>query len=316
MLQHLAGRIRTSLSDKVSGLKGHHRVLLCCVVCPAAVIGDFGAVGAAYCVSAARSCGGSALPRRSARLRIPAHAFAESQYLGGINPSGSSTEDKDTATALWHPKVLSVQYPPCGDSGRATCDTCAFPAELASAVGVNSSVCEKIGANKGAEDCGKIPSVVRGKRSENIFPETVRRVRFVPQAHLLKEQARTGARIFRHPRPLTSNGQVLARRIARQERHGADLLARQLRDITEQRRIGPAVGKDSARELLNLGVSRTLPASGFQPQTHPARASEKLKEGVRHYALRLAPRASQPRTSAFGRCPLRILRIVSSPIVA
>ena len=53
------------------------------------------------------------------------HAFEESQYFGGIEASGSSTEDKDTASALWYPEVLSVQYPPRGDSATTTHDTTA-----------------------------------------------------------------------------------------------------------------------------------------------------------------------------------------------
>ena len=65
---------------------------------------DYAAIRSAF-----SSISGNALPRLSALRRIPAHAFAERKYLGGIDPSGSSTEDKDTAPALRYPEVLSVQ---------------------------------------------------------------------------------------------------------------------------------------------------------------------------------------------------------------
>ena len=87
-----------------------------------------GVIGiAARATSAASSIGGNAFPRLAARRRIPAHDFGESQYFGGIDASGSSTEDKDAATALWRPEELTVQYAPRGDSGRPRCHTCGLP---------------------------------------------------------------------------------------------------------------------------------------------------------------------------------------------
>ena len=52
----------------------------------------------------------------------------------------SSTEDKDAATALRYPEVLSVQYPPRGDSATTTHDT---SAALPSSGGNSDSVSDE-----------------------------------------------------------------------------------------------------------------------------------------------------------------------------
>jgi hypothetical protein len=58
--------------------------------------------------SAAWSAGGNSRPRFAARRRMPAAAFAESEYLG--NTLGIRTADKEHATApLGDSEMLAVQ---------------------------------------------------------------------------------------------------------------------------------------------------------------------------------------------------------------
>ena len=72
--------------------------------------------------------------------------------MGGIDASISNTEDKDTASALWYPEVLSVQYAPRGDSATTTHDT---SAALPSSGGNSDRVSDENG-----KDSGKISSLV------------------------------------------------------------------------------------------------------------------------------------------------------------
>ena len=70
---------------------------------------------------------GNAFPLLLARRRMPAHAFAESQYFGGIDAAGSSSEDKDAHPALWWSEVLQIEHPPRGHGITSTCHTAALP---------------------------------------------------------------------------------------------------------------------------------------------------------------------------------------------
>ena len=45
---------------------------------------------------------------------MPAHAFAESQYFGGIDAAGSSSENKDSNAALRGAEVLQIKHAPRG----------------------------------------------------------------------------------------------------------------------------------------------------------------------------------------------------------
>lgn len=58
---------------------------------------------------------------------MPAHALAESQYFGGIDAAGSSSDDKDTSAALGRAEVLQVEHAPRGHGGRSHDSTSALP---------------------------------------------------------------------------------------------------------------------------------------------------------------------------------------------
>lgn len=64
----------------------------------------------ATATSAASKGAGNLFPRRSARRRIPAHAFAESEYLARCGPVVSKTSDNEhTLAPLGQSEELSVQ---------------------------------------------------------------------------------------------------------------------------------------------------------------------------------------------------------------
>lgn len=66
------------------------------------------------CVSnAASSSSGKAFPLLSARLMIPAQAFALKKYRGGTSPVSSVDDKEHTFASLGHTEELSVQHSPC-----------------------------------------------------------------------------------------------------------------------------------------------------------------------------------------------------------
>jgi hypothetical protein len=67
--------------------------------------------GLAVCVRASIKAGGNALPRLSARRRIPRHALGLKKNLGATSRSKTS-DNEHTAAALCHSVILSVKYPP------------------------------------------------------------------------------------------------------------------------------------------------------------------------------------------------------------
>jgi hypothetical protein len=62
--------------------------------------------------SARRNASGSALPRFSARRRIPAHAFALKKNRDGIEPVSSTCDNEHTAASLGQAEILGVEGPP------------------------------------------------------------------------------------------------------------------------------------------------------------------------------------------------------------
>jgi len=77
--------------------------------------------------SACSNAAGSAFPRLAARRRMPAHALGESQYFGGINAAGSSSEDKDSNAPLGGAEVLQIEHAECGHGFTSCCHTAAAP---------------------------------------------------------------------------------------------------------------------------------------------------------------------------------------------
>ena len=65
----------------------------------------------ACCSSAAFSKGGNSLPRRSARLKIPAQAFGDKEYFSGAF-SSKICDKKQAPPPLGSPKVLGIVYDP------------------------------------------------------------------------------------------------------------------------------------------------------------------------------------------------------------
>jgi hypothetical protein len=65
-------------------------------------------------LKACRNVSGKLRPRFSARLSIPAAAFALKKYFGGASVSKMS-DNEDAAAALGDSEMLSVQHPP-GDA--------------------------------------------------------------------------------------------------------------------------------------------------------------------------------------------------------
>ena len=69
---------------------------------------------ARICVSnAASSSSGKAFPLLSARLMIPAQAFALKKNRGGTSPVSSVDDKEHTLASLGHTEELSVQHSPC-----------------------------------------------------------------------------------------------------------------------------------------------------------------------------------------------------------
>lgn len=73
-------------------------------------VGDF--CGPATACSASARAGGSDFPRRSARRRIPAHAFALKKYLCGIESVSSTCDNEHTAASLGQAEILGIKNPP------------------------------------------------------------------------------------------------------------------------------------------------------------------------------------------------------------
>jgi hypothetical protein len=63
-------------------------------------------------LSASISRGGNVFPRFAARLRIPAAAFADSQYLRGTARVSKTADNEDTAATLGDSEPARVQNPP------------------------------------------------------------------------------------------------------------------------------------------------------------------------------------------------------------
>jgi hypothetical protein len=70
--------------------------------------------------------GGNAFPRRSARRRIPRHAFGLKQYFGSGH-SSSTCDNEHTRTSLGHAEPLSVQHAPDAPAQRADADASRAP---------------------------------------------------------------------------------------------------------------------------------------------------------------------------------------------
>jgi len=63
-------------------------------------------------LSAASNCGGSFFPRFSARRRMPAHAFVESEYAGStLWVSSRMADNEDATTTLGHSEMARVEHP-------------------------------------------------------------------------------------------------------------------------------------------------------------------------------------------------------------
>lgn len=99
------------------------------------------------CTSIARAranAGGSSFPRRSARRRIPAAAFADSQYRGGGGEVSRTSDNEHSAAPLGDSEISSVQSSPCD----------AVPEFVQS-----------------VEDDGEVASLIRGEKPGNILDD-------------------------------------------------------------------------------------------------------------------------------------------------
>lgn len=70
----------------------------------------------AIATRACRSGSGSALPRFSARRRIPAQAVALKKYRGWIEPLSSTCDNEHTLASLGQAEILSVEDSPGGSA--------------------------------------------------------------------------------------------------------------------------------------------------------------------------------------------------------
>jgi hypothetical protein len=64
-----------------------------------------------FVMSASRSIGGRALPRRSARRKIPAQALGDKEYFTGASPS-KIHDKKDSPASLCRSEILGVVHAP------------------------------------------------------------------------------------------------------------------------------------------------------------------------------------------------------------
>jgi hypothetical protein len=87
---------------------------------------------------------------------------------------------------------------------------------------------------------------------------------------MMEEARATAAQAF----PLARNGQVLARRPARQQGDAAKLGAVQRGDIAVERRVGPMAAQHGPSVRLDFGVGYAMPASAVEAQRQPASSGE------------------------------------------
>ena len=73
----------------------------------------------ARCIRAAFSKGGSSLPRRSARLKIPAQAFGDKEYLSGAF-SCKIADKKQTPAPLCCSEILGIVHTPSESNASAS----------------------------------------------------------------------------------------------------------------------------------------------------------------------------------------------------
>jgi hypothetical protein len=66
----------------------------------------------AHASSTLRKRSGNVFPRRSARRRIPAHAFGLKKYRSGSGSGSKMSDNETTLAALGHSEELSVQHSP------------------------------------------------------------------------------------------------------------------------------------------------------------------------------------------------------------
>ncbi|MBG0752306.1 hypothetical protein Q7O_001758 [Pectobacterium carotovorum subsp. carotovorum PCCS1] len=81
----------------------------------------------ACCCRACSSSAGSFLPRRAARIRMPAHAVALKKYFAGIEVVSTTCHKKHTLAALGDTEVLGVEHPPREATAGSRHVTCVRP---------------------------------------------------------------------------------------------------------------------------------------------------------------------------------------------
>lgn len=188
------------------------------------------------------------MPRRSARLRIPWHAFALKEYFWG--GEASKIADKcDALSTLGHSPKLSIENSPrkAPSSSQVTEASACRPSVFRHR---NRGYFRADNFEGFLEDCSEVSPFVRAKGSGDVFPHhpSWADVFFssslgIGVSHLLyhtdlfhkKPGAFTG-----QPRPVPRNGEVLARAAADDDIDGRDSGAVYFGDVTQMfHRVSP-----------------------------------------------------------------------------
>ncbi len=170
----------------------------------ALIVQDFHS-GPARRVSAAFSKGGKSLPRRSARLKIPAQAFGDKEYFSGA-VSSKIADKKHAPPPLGCPKVTGIVYAPSEINASASCHSGVGPPSRSRHW--NFGLCER-------REHGLIVKPRRGtRRTGHVFPERefgvfamCRFPHFIDNANGLQEKA---APLIRQTPAKAGDGEPLA----------------------------------------------------------------------------------------------------------
>jgi hypothetical protein len=125
---------------------------------------------AATASSASRKGGGSSLPRRAARRRIPAQALALKKYRRGRSPVSKMSDNEHTPSSLGDSPgssacsdVLSVTHHPCEaiGPGCAADDAAVLPAAFGDVDGASGKI---------PKESGEVASGVARENAGDILP--------------------------------------------------------------------------------------------------------------------------------------------------
>ncbi len=209
--------------------------------------------------SATCSAAGSDLPRFSARRSIPAHAFELKKNRCGIEPCSRTCDNEHTAASLGQSEILGIQDAPGDCSEGSSNHTRVRPSAPVRKVG-------GIVASEGREEAaeGVVPD---GEDAGDVLPDddglgssmsASKIVNCIGQPYEFEGEV---AAVIRKGIAKASHAERLAGS-ATYQHIGVNnpRLFAQHSEVAMQRNVGIMMSQNGARERLNLGEGKRLPA--------------------------------------------------------